>query len=489
MTIDRPVAAQLSEFITATRVPTAVSDDAACRLLDVVGNCLAALGDEHPESPHAAVSRVALAEGGRPIATALGLGVQLPVTAAAMVNGTLAHELDFDDTHLPAIIHPSSCVVPSAVAIAEEIGATGPELLAAIAIGNEVCARIGAATYLPELRNSVMFEKGFSGTAICGAVGAAAAAARLYRLDIERTGSALAIAAGFGSGLLEANRTGGSVKRIQCGWAAQAGIRAAQYARSGITGPPTVFEGRFGFLTAFVGDQRMAPNIVAELSEHWEALRIVYKPYPTNHFTHPAVDCVLALRSRGLRAEDVESVEVGVSAAVKRTIGEPPDEKAHPRSAYHAKFSAPYVVASALLGGGGLGVYLDDFDEEGFPDPARIALASRVIVVADAVCSEEFPNAFSAVVRVRTRDGNSWEQRVHSSRGGPGHPLSLEEVAHKFRLNASRILTSDGVESAETIVRGFGGGDRVQRLGAIVADRTRGRGDLGRSAVGRGDRG
>ena len=173
----------------------------------------------------------------------------------------------------------------------------------------------------------------------------------------------------MGAGVIEANRTGGSVKRIHCGWAAHGGVARRAMAREGVTGPPTVLEGRFGFFNAFIDGEWDEAALLDGLGERWELLRTVYKPYPSNHFTHPGIDAALALRAAGLDVSSIVSVELGVSDKPFRTIGEPREEKIHPQTPYHAKFSGPYTVASALLGGGGLGVYLDDFTQDAVHRP------------------------------------------------------------------------------------------------------------------------
>ena len=151
-----------------------------------------------------------------------------------------------------------------------------------------------------ELRNSVFFERGLHATSICGAVGAAVAVAMLQGQDEAGIASAAGIAASMGAGLLEANRTGGTVKRVHCGWAAHCGVAAADLARHGLTGPPTVLEGRFGFLQAFCGDRAHPDAVVRGLGTDWELPRVVFKPYPCNHFTHAGVDAALRLRAQGL---------------------------------------------------------------------------------------------------------------------------------------------------------------------------------------------
>ncbi|MGI5270061.1 MmgE/PrpD family protein [Nonomuraea sp. CA-218870] len=460
------IVSALAEFAAASRdgLPERVMADVTGRVLDTFGNCLAAQELTGPHEPHEAVRRLTGRWGGAGECSVLGRALALPAPSAALVNGTLAHALDFDDTHLPSVLHPSASVVPAALAVAEPVRASGAALCQAIAVGDEITNRLGMASYLPELRNSVFFEKGWHATSICGTVGAAAASALLMGLDAAGIADAMGIAASMGAGVIEANRTGGTVKRIHCGWAAHSGVVAAGMAAEGVTGPPTVFEGRFGFFQAFLDGRYDASAITAGLGEDWELLRTVYKPYPSNHFTHPGIDAALTLRAEGLRPEDVDEIELGVAAAPLRTIGEPYEEKVRPRTPYHAKFSGPYTVASALVGGGGLGLHLDDFTEAAFRDERRLALAARVRVVADEQCSQEFPRAFSAVLRVRTRDGRRLEHRVHSSRGGPEHPLSIDELERKYALNAARVLAPEAVAALAKEVRGLAARDDVTGL-------------------------
>lgn len=445
-------------------LPDEVARDAVGRILDVVGNCLAARELTAPDEPHNAIDRVLRARGGTPESSALTGPGRLPAPSAAMVNGTLAHALDFDDTHLPSVLHPSASIVPAALAVAEAQRRSGPELLSAVIAGIEVCNRVGMAGYVPALRDSAFFRRGLHATSICGTLGAAVAAALLYGLDHAGVAAALSISTSMGAGIIEANRTGGSVKRIHCGWAAKAGVEAAQFARAGVTGPLTAFEGGFGFLPAYLGSDFVLDGLTGDLGQRWETLRTVYKPYPSNHFTHPVIDSALALRAEGLDVSRAEAITVGVADTVIRTIGEPRELKIRPTTAYHAKFSAPYMLATALLGGGGLGVYLDDFSEAAFRDPARLALAEKVTVVPDPICADEFPNAFSAVVTVRLADGTEHSHRTHSSRGGPGHPLTLDELRTKFELNAQRSLPAEQAVLVADRIRALSSAAVVTRL-------------------------
>ncbi|MCA1228775.1 MmgE/PrpD family protein [Saccharopolyspora sp. 6M] len=425
--------------LAADGIDDALADDVAGRIVDVLGNSLAAVREE----PARIAGAVVAEWGGQPAATAIGLPGRVPAPSAALVNGTLAHSLDFDDTHLPSVLHPSASVVPAALATAERTGAGGRALLAAAAMGIEVTCRLGMAGYDEELGNSVFFEHGQHATAICGAIGAAVAAGMLQGLDAEALASAVGIAASMGAGVIEANRTGGTIKRVHCGWAAHSGVAAADLARHGLTGPPTVIEGRFGFLRAFCGERVHPERVTDGLGEHWETPGVFFKPYPCNHFTHAGIDAALRLRERGVAAEQVRELVLGVPAPVLRTIAEPAAEKRHPRSGYHAAFSGPYTVAAALLGGGGLGVFHEDFTDAAAADPRRLELAGRVRVVADEQATAGFPRQFPAVLTAELADGSTVTERITENRGGPGRPLSADELAAKFTGNASRAVGPD----------------------------------------------
>ncbi|OJB32382.1 2-methylcitrate dehydratase [Burkholderia ubonensis] len=410
--------------------------EAAARVLDVVGNSLIA----HDELVAQSVLQVARRWAGAGPASVIGAPDRLPAASAALVNGTLAHAMDFDDSHMLSVLHPSASVIPAALAAAQASGASGAALLDAITVGTEVCIRLGVAAYNERLGNSVFFERGQHATSICGTVGAAAAAAMLLGLDAEQIAAALGIAASMGAGLLEANRTGGSVKRIHCGWAAHAGVSAAELAGAGVTAPPTALEGRFGFFHAWCGDLADVDAVLRDLGDEWETSRIIFKPYPCNHFTHPGIDAALQLKAQGVTADDVVSAELRVATSTLRTIGEPAELKANPPNGYAAAFSGPYTVAAALLGGGGLGVWFDDFDDALAQDPARRALAAKVRCVADPWCDARFPNFLPAVLRVELRDGQVREARIESSKGTNSRPLTEQELVAKFVLAASSAL-------------------------------------------------
>jgi 2-methylcitrate dehydratase PrpD len=470
--VSSPTLAQaLAEFAVAAparALPDDVVDSVRKRVLDILGIAVAAT----PLDTSEAARRFATEQGGRPQAHAVGLAEALPGTLAAFVNGVLAHSLDYDDTHLPSVLHPSAAVVPAALAAAEAAGCDGPALVTAIAVGLETTVRLGMAGYDEARGNSTFFEHGQHATSICGAMGGAVSAAVLLGLDAEGVTSALGVAASMAAGVIEANRTGGTVKRMHCGWAAHAAVSAAQLVRHGFTGPPTVLEGRFGFFQAWLHGQFDPAAVTDGLGRSWSVPGIFFKPYPANHFTHAVIDAAAALREQGLRPDDVEHAVVGVAAPTVRTIGEPIDVKRTPATGYMAQFSGPYAFALGLFGGTGLGVGLDDVTDELANDPARRALMARVDVVADDTCTQIFPHQFPAVVRVRTTDGRELVQEVLANRGGPQRPLSFDELATKFRDNASRALEPDDVTAVQDAAARL---DALPRLDELLTPLTRAR--------------
>lgn len=448
---DLTLSQQLADFavqVFRNGLPQPIEATVTQHILDTVGLCLAA----HELSTSHAVLSFVSTQGGTAQSRVIGRSTALPAPLAAFANGVLAHSLDFDDTHLPSVLHPSASVVPAALAVAEANGASGQELVRAVAAGLEVTVRVGMAGYDSDAGNSIFFEHGQHATSICGALGSAVAAGLLYGLDAAGIADAFGIAASMASGIIEANRTSGTVKRLHCGWAAQAGVTAASLAGAGITGPPTALEGRFGFFEAFLRNQVNPDEVYEGLGTRWTIPDIFIKPYPANHFTHAIVDAAMELRARGVAAPDLVSIRVGAPTAVIRTIGEPMELKRRPKSGYHAQFSGPYAVAAGLLGGGGLGVNTSDYADHLVEDPERQRIMDLVELVPDEQCDKIFPYEFPAVLHAVTTDGTEHHIEMLTTRGGPRRPLSDAEVGAKFSDNACGILSAEQVDHVRDLL-------------------------------------
>jgi 2-methylcitrate dehydratase PrpD len=431
------LARRLAEFAASLdfdRVPPEVIASARLRTLDVLGIALAAsTGDSAPSVLGALDGWSAAGD-----CTVIGAKQTAAAPLAILANGTLAHSLDFDDTHALSITHASAVVVPVALAVGEAAGLDGRAVLTATVAGLEAITRLGMAV------PGAFHARGWHATAACGPFAAGLVAGRLEGLDADRLTAALGIAGSFASGLMEYLEDGSWVKRVHPGWAGHAGAVAAALARGGFTGPASVLEGRFGFYHAFLGaEPDTAP--FATLGQLWETPGIGYKPYPCCHLVHAYLDCALDLRrDHALTADAVAAVECLVPAGEVPIVCEPRPAKVRPRTSYDAQFSLAYTVASALIDGR---VGLDTFTPERLLDAQRLALAERVTHTIDE--NSAFPKGFPGWVRVRLTDGRTLEARAPDGRGSLARPLPPEAIVDKFRDNAGRALPAARVAEIE----------------------------------------
>lgn len=378
-----------------------------------------------------------------------------PAPHAALANGTLAHALDFDDTHTESVVHPSAFVVPAALAVGEESGASGRNFLAACVAGYEVSTRIGAAA------PGRFHARGLHTTGLCGTFGAAAVAGVLWGLTPMQLTNALGIAGSQSSGLFAYLADGSETKRFHAGWAAQGGILAADLARRGFTGPATIFEGPHGLFDAFLaGEEHDPARLVRGLGAEWETTRIAIKPYPACHFVHASMD---AVARSGVRAGDVEEIICAIARPAVGIVCEPRTERLRPATTYAAQFSLAFAVASALVGGR---EGLDLFGEEARSDKRVLSLAERVRHVIDDTLP--FPQTFGGRVTIMLRDGRVREIEELVNRGHPDRPLTDDEVTAKFTANARRRLDNGAVAKLADGVWGLEKTDSVEELASLV---------------------
>ena len=356
------------------------------------------------------------------------LGRPSTLEHAAFVNGLLAHALDYDDTHFPSVLHPSSVVIPAVVASATATPITKAQLVAAVAAGREVAVRLGLAGYDRTRRASIFMERGFHATALCGCIAAAGVLAALRGLDPPGCGHAMAIACSMTGGLIEGNRAGGMVKPFHNAWAALTAVVASRLAAHGLTGPDTAIDGPYGFLTSHVGAP-WAAGWSDGLGDEWATANVYTKAYPTNHFLHAAIDGALQIRQR-LSPDSLREVVVGLPAQVIGVVGEPHQFKVSPRTPYEARFSAPYVVAAALTGDGTL--TLRDFSPARLRDLVASDLIGRVRVVADPEATSRFPDRLAAQLAVQSAAGQRSTVWVDAVTGGPARPMTSSQASQKL---------------------------------------------------------
>ncbi|WP_433360097.1 MmgE/PrpD family protein [Streptosporangium sp. CA-115845] len=430
---DATVAARLADWATRLRpgdVPERVRAAALRHLLDGLATAAAAV--RHCTAQ--AALAVAADLGGPPEASIIGGGPKVGAPAAALANGTLVHALDFDDTHARGLVHATAPVLPAVLAVGEETGASGAEVLTAAVVGLETICRLGAAA------PHGFHARGLHATSVCGVFAAALAATRLYGLAPSQVVNALGIAGSQTGGLMEFINTGASTKQLHPGLAAHGGILAARLAARGATGPASVFEGRYG-LYAVLADRRIDDRIAAGLGEDWELSRITVKPYPACQLSHAALDAAAQLRPR-LAGRAVDEIMVEIHPDAAQFVCGPGKER--PVSPYAAKFSLPWCLAAMLVDGA---VTADTFEDLGRADLSFLASQVRHRVVDFGGAAADQPGRVTALLT----DGSQVTAEVQRSGGGPEDPGLDDLVRAKALAN-------------------LGGGTTAERVAEIVAD-------------------
>jgi 2-methylcitrate dehydratase PrpD len=452
----RTAAAELAEFCLGLRWAE-LSEDVRGRthelLLDLLGVALA--GSRQPSSPPAATAALALGgrDGG---ASVIGFQSQTSAVWAALANGTAAHAVELDDVTTESSLHPGVAVIPAALALAEELGASPIAMLEAIVAGYEVTMRVGNA-----LNPASAYARGFHPTGVAGVFGATMAAARLLELSVEQTTNALGVAGTLASGSLEYLAGGAWTKRLNPGWAGHAGITAAYLAQAGFNGPATVFEGRLGVLHAF-SDAPYPDRLLSDLGGVFQVMRVSIKPYACCRYNHGLIDCVLELvRAHHFTPPEVASIRLGVLSGGALLVADPIEQKRTPASVVDAQFSAPYAAAVALTyGTGGIDAYTPDK----LQDPTVRELMAHTECYRDASLDAVYPAQWPAAAQISLKDGRTLSTRVEFASGEPENPVARPALLDKFVSLATGLVASPNDLAArilsiegESDVRGLGG--------------------------------
>ena len=428
-------------------------------ILDVVGTSLAATRFDFA---HRALSGLtALADGGSNVV--IGMGAKLPLKDAVLMNGILAHGLDYDDTHPGGPVHPSSSAFPCALGLAEFLDRSGQELLTAYLIGVEIATRFGIAA------NGTIHKSGFHTTGVAGHLGCAVAAGHLFHLTAEQLVWAQGLAGSTASAIAEHRADGAWNKRIHSGWAGVGGITAASLARSGFIGTSKVYEGSDGLFRSHAG--AYLPDVktgalTEELGVAWRAEDVAVKPFPICHILHACVDSALALRrAHNLKAQDIAQVRALLHPATFHFVCELPEMRRRPASDYIAKFSIYYTVAAALVRGK---CGFAELEPEALNDPEILALAERVSYDADP--ESQFPKYFSGGVVITLKDGRVLTHVEKINRGAGDRALTGEEIAAKFMENAELAVSrgrAEAVRDAVLDLERHSARDLARALGAL----------------------
>lgn len=351
-------------------------------------------------------------------ATLLGSGDSAGPLVASFVNGIGAHVEDFDDTHLGTVVHPGCVVVPAATAAAEVVGASGPQLVEAIAIGTELALRVAIGLGFGH------FDRGWHLTSSVGRLGASAAASRLLGLSDEAAAVALGIAATETAGLQEA--LGTMTKSYHAGKASTDGLQASFLARAGVTGR-WEWAATLASCSAPAGD--LAP-MVEGILEEWEIVRNAIKPYACGIVSHPVIDAGIAFRERVPQAS-LLGVTVEVNPVVLDVMG-----VSDPQDGLQTKFSVYHCFAVGFLEGrGGLGEFSDAMARR----PDVVDLRRKVRVVLDAALAKD-----ECVARARLVDGSEMTVHVEHAVGSAARQMTDDELTDKCVRVAAPVLGADG---------------------------------------------
>ncbi len=427
-----PLTQHLAAFCTRLdydRLPAEVVDRAKYFFLDYLG--VAVRGSLSESSQPLYRLADSLASAGR--GTVLGRAETVNFPYAALANGTSAHSLELDDTHQAGSIHLGVSVFSAALAVAEQVGASGRDFLTASVVGFEVAARLAMA-----LKPTEHYGRGFHPTATCGTFGAAASAAKLLGLSEAQLLSALGIAGSQSAGSMEFLAEGAWTKRLHPGWAAFSGVHAALLAKEGFIGPRTILEGRDGFLKAY-GLRPDPRKISAGLGEDFQILRTAVKPHACCRYTQAPIDAVLSIvQEHDVQPEQVERVTIGMLETGIPVICEPAARKSRPTNVVEAQFSLPFGVAVALLK---RRAGLDEFSEAMLADAAVGALMSKVGYEPDPQLEKNYPKEWPAWARVSLNTGHEVSAQVRFPKGDPENPLSWDELTAKYVDLATAVWT------------------------------------------------
>jgi 2-methylcitrate dehydratase PrpD len=425
------LASQVAEWVARVRfedLPSDVVDATKLRILDVLGLALA--GAETRFGRAIRSGAVAVSPPGP--SRILGSGDRVGVTSAAFANAAFPQALEFDDTHNESIVHMSSPSVAATLALSETRTISGRDAILAIAIANEIACRVGVVA------PGQFHRRGFHPTGLFSPFGVAYGAGKLLHLDSQNLAHAAGTCGSFAAGVLECWVDGTDTKFLHSGWAAQSGVSAAMFAAAGVTGPPEIFEGRFGLFASHLQDSgvvKRLDRIVDRLGSHWESRYSSFKPFPAAHVLHPYISAILRLREQGVQPADVARIQCPVAEFNVSIVCEPVEEKRAPASQAHCRVCLQYTLAEALYCGR-LG--RDAYEDRNRLNPAILALARTV----DYYVDPEFPGPgrFKGAVRVTLKDGRVLTEVEEYNRGSAENPMTFSELRAKFDDNASAIL-------------------------------------------------
>ncbi|HEX3483660.1 MAG TPA: MmgE/PrpD family protein [Micropepsaceae bacterium] len=356
-------------------------------------------------------------------------GVTVQAPSAALAHGAMTHAFELDNlTNPDSGSHPGASMLSSGLAVAQERGVGGAELIAAMTAGAEVMVRIGRAA------KGTIEPRGFHAPGTTGPFGGAVACGKIMHLNAQQLSNALGVAGSLSGGLMEFahSDTGAMVKKLHLGRAAESGVLAASLASEGFTGPDTVLEGESGYLRAFCNDHDTA-ELTKGLGQDYASMSIMVKRFACHITAHRPVEAMLDLKNEyKFAAADVDSITVTGNSRMATTnnIPAPPD-------VLLAQYSIPFSVALSLYRNP---IDPDSFDDNVHRDAQILAMASRVKMITAPGQERE---DLTSIVAVTLKDGRSFSRKVTEFSGTPARPLTRAGLEEKFMLLTKRFPRGD----------------------------------------------
>lgn len=416
----------LVNFAMSTRyedLPQDVVDITKMQILDTIGVSYAAREAAGVAQLRAYVEEMA----GKPESRVWGTDIRVPAQNAALVNGTMSHALDYDDTFEPAYLHAAVITIPAAVTMSEmDASFSGKDLIAAVACAVDVGCRLALASQPGKDGLAI----GWHNTTLYGYFTSAMIASRMLGLTPQQALHAVGIAAHQASGNAQTHLDGALTKRMGPGFAASVGINAARLARLGITGPHRILEGKKGFFVQYHRGDYSRAILLDGLGKKFAITETAFKPWPSCRGSHTAAEGALGLRAEHkLSAQDVEKVTVYNGPGEYPMLASPIEKKRHPQSVVDAQFSIPWVIATALVDGE---VALRHFTDHGIGRADIRTMAQRIESQQDASLVREGGGPGPTRIELRLKDGRLLSRTVAIAKGEPRNPLGRAEFEQKF---------------------------------------------------------
>lgn len=433
--VDESITELMTDFalnLTGDQIPSKVVEHGKRLLLDTFGVALAAHGMESIR----AIKKTILDMGTSPQCTMWGSNKKIQLADAILYNSALIHGLDFDDTHVGGIVHPSAVVVSTALATGEYVQASGQEVFEAIVAGWEIITRLALAA------RGRFHDIGYHATGVIGSFAAACVAGRIMKLSRNIIVNALGICGSQAAALQEFLHDGTWVKRIHPGWAGHSAVYALNLAKNGLTGPGFVLEGKFGLWKTHLNTSEGLAEEFSDVGILWHTPEITFKKYQTCHFTHTFIDLILNMKKQnGFSSEDIKKIECRIDNRGSKIVCEPKEAKYRPKTEYIMRFSLPYIVAMAVIEGR---MSPKEIDLKHMENPKVLDIIDRVECVIDGNIAN--PGHFPGWVKITLNNGRILQAHQPYEPGTDQNPIEIKDIEEKFYNNIRDILLEEKIE-------------------------------------------